>query len=79
MIPMVSCKFSQQSFDHRTVTPSPVTPLPRHCTPLHIAALQSSTEAAEVIVRDSPKVVERTGSSDLGNHRLECLPSGKLT
>ncbi|CAL1169004.1 unnamed protein product [Cladocopium goreaui] len=31
-----------------------------HCTPLHIAALQSSTEAAEVIVRDSPKVVERT-------------------
>ena len=32
----------------------------RHCTPLHIAALQSSVEAAEVIVRDSPKVVERT-------------------
>ncbi|CAK9085902.1 Serine/threonine-protein kinase TNNI3K (Cardiac ankyrin repeat kinase) (TNNI3-interacting kinase), partial [Durusdinium trenchii] len=31
-----------------------------HCTPLHIAALQSSVEAAEVIVRDSPKVVERT-------------------
>ena len=32
----------------------------RHCTPLHIAALQSSVEAAEVIVRDSPKVVERS-------------------
>jgi hypothetical protein len=31
-----------------------------HCTPLHIAALQSSTEAAEVIVRDLPKLVEQT-------------------
>eukprot|EP00931_Biecheleriopsis_adriatica_P019055 TRINITY_DN13107_c1_g2_i1.p1 TRINITY_DN13107_c1_g2~~TRINITY_DN13107_c1_g2_i1.p1 ORF type:complete len:1365 (-),score=418.25 TRINITY_DN13107_c1_g2_i1:57-4115(-) len=31
-----------------------------HCTPLHIAALQSSTEAAEVIVRDSPQTVEST-------------------
>ncbi|CAE8686542.1 unnamed protein product, partial [Polarella glacialis] len=29
-----------------------------HCTPLHIAALQSSTEAAEVIVRDRPQVVQ---------------------
>mmetsp|Transcript_120640 Transcript_120640/g.303298 ORF Transcript_120640/g.303298 Transcript_120640/m.303298 type:complete len:1307 (-) Transcript_120640:181-4101(-) len=31
-----------------------------HCTPLHIAALQSSTEAAEVIVRDLPQVVLQT-------------------
>lgn len=31
-----------------------------HCTPLHIAALQSSTEAAEVIVREMPKLVEQT-------------------
>eukprot|EP00928_Gymnodinium_smaydae_P041826 TRINITY_DN2825_c0_g1_i1.p1 TRINITY_DN2825_c0_g1~~TRINITY_DN2825_c0_g1_i1.p1 ORF type:complete len:1318 (-),score=339.79 TRINITY_DN2825_c0_g1_i1:32-3430(-) len=30
-----------------------------HCTPLHIAALQSSTEAVEVIVRDMPQVVEQ--------------------
>lgn len=31
-----------------------------HCTPLHIAALQSSTEAAEVIVRDLPQLVSQT-------------------
>ncbi|CAE7908114.1 KIN14E, partial [Symbiodinium sp. KB8] len=31
-----------------------------HCTPLHIAALQSSVEAAEVILRDSPQLVART-------------------
>eukprot|EP00930_Biecheleria_cincta_P002782 TRINITY_DN103780_c0_g1_i1.p1 TRINITY_DN103780_c0_g1~~TRINITY_DN103780_c0_g1_i1.p1 ORF type:complete len:1405 (-),score=286.18 TRINITY_DN103780_c0_g1_i1:262-4416(-) len=31
-----------------------------HCTPLHIAALQNSTEAAQVIVRDLPHVVAQS-------------------
>lgn len=31
-----------------------------HCTPLHIAALQNSPEAAEVIVREMPQLVEQT-------------------
>mmetsp|Transcript_67909 Transcript_67909/g.196593 ORF Transcript_67909/g.196593 Transcript_67909/m.196593 type:complete len:1352 (-) Transcript_67909:87-4142(-) len=34
-----------------------------HCTPLHIAALQSSPEAVEVIVRDLPYLVTQTHQS----------------